>query len=264
MAARRSPRHPAGQDNSPLRQARTAIPATLEQVCADLDRRSSNGSSGITPGMLSGWERGRHVTSIKYRKVLVDYYRRPPEQLFAHQDLPLTAAAETPRLLIGHHDLRTALTEVVRTAQTYLAVVGSRSRDAAYLDTIEEVLADRPELVHYRLLFGPPRHQVLTDHLLRLVSLRDPHDRSVGLKTLHIGIVEDDPTTPERFFCASESTAVIPIPSLTSAEAFDSGIVLESGAAERLIDHARQLYAGARRVESEHALRALPAHDHSR
>jgi hypothetical protein len=28
---------------------------------------------------------------------------------------------------------------------------------------------------------------------------------SLGLKTLHIGIIDDDPGTPERFFCASES-----------------------------------------------------------
>ena len=118
-------------------------------------------------------------------------------------------------------------------------------------------LSTGPRWCH-RVLFGPPRHQVLKDHLLRLVKIRDPHDRSLGLKTLHIGIVEDDPGTPERFFCASESTAVVPIPSLTSAEAFDSGVLFEAAVAERLIDHARQVYAGARRVESDQALRDLP------
>lgn len=243
---------------SPLRQARQSVPATLEQVCEDLDKRSKEGSSGVTPSMLSGWELGKHITSIKYRKVLADYYAQPPEVLFAHQDQQLTAASETPRLLVGHHDLRAAMTEVVRDARQYLAVVGSRSRDAAYLETIEAVLVQRPELVLYRVLFGPPRHQVLKDHLLRLVNLRDPHDRSLGLKTLHIGIVEDDPGTPERFFCASESSAVVPIPSLTSSEAFDSGVLFEPAVAERLIDHARQVYAGARRVESDQALRDLP------
>jgi hypothetical protein len=109
------------------------------------------------------------------------------------------------------------MTRVVRDAREYLAVVGSRSRDPAYLAAIEAVLEQRPELVHYRVLFGLPRHQVLKDHLLRLVAIRDPHDRSWGVKTLHIGIVEDDPGTPERFFCAGESSAVVPIPSLTSA-----------------------------------------------
>ncbi|WP_143174456.1 helix-turn-helix domain-containing protein [Streptoalloteichus hindustanus] len=235
-----------------------AIPATLEQLCEDLDHQSKEGSSGVTPSMLSGWERGVHITSIKYRKVLSDYFGQPPEVLFAHQDQKLTAASETPRLLVGHHDLREAMTEVVRDARQYLAVVGSRSRDGTYLDTIVAVLSERPELVHYRVLFGPPRHPVLREHLLRLVTIRDPHDRSLGVKTLHIGIVDDDLRTPERFFCASESAAVVPIPSLTSSEAFDSGVLFESGVAERLIDHARQCYAGARRVETEQALRDLP------
>jgi predicted transcriptional regulator/transcriptional regulator with XRE-family HTH domain len=243
---------------SPLRQARMAIPATLEQVCADLDQRSLDGSSGVTPGMLSGWELGKHTTSIRHRKTLADYYAQPPEALFAHQDQQLTAIDETPRLLVGHHDLREAMTDVVRTARTCLAVVGSRSRDAHYLEVIEATLVERPELVHYRVLFGPPRHQVLKDHLLRLIKLRDPHDRSLGLKTLHIGLVDDDPGTPERFFCTSEAAAVVPIPSVTSAEAFDSGVMFEARVAERLIDHARQVYAAARRVETEQALLKLP------
>ncbi len=248
----------SGHGASPLRQARMSIPATQEQVCEDLDKQSKEGSSGVTPGMLSGWELGKHITSIKYRKMLADYYAQPPDVLFAHQDQQLTAASEAPQLLVGHRDLREAMTQVVRDAKQYLAVVGSRSRDEVYLEAIETVLALTPELVHYRVLFGPPRHRVLKDHLERLVTIRDPHDRSLGLKTLHIGIIEDEPGTPERFFCASESTAVVPIPSLTSSEAFDSGVLFETGVATRLIDHARQCYAGARRVETEQAVRDLP------
>ena len=88
--------------------------------------------------------------------------------------------------------------------------------------------------------------------------MRDPGDRSLGLKTLHLGIVEDDAGAPERFFCASESAAVVPIPSLTSSEAFDSGVLFESAVAERLIDHARQRYAGSRKVDTQQMLRDLP------
>jgi len=44
--------------------------------------------------------------------------------------------------------------------------------------------------------------------------------------------------------------AVIPIPSLTSHEAFDSGIVLGAAPAMRLLDHGRQAYAAARRIET--------------
>ncbi len=242
---------------TPLRQARLAIPATLEDVCADLDQHAVDGSAGVTPSMLSGWELGRHITSVRYRKLLADYYGQPPEMLFAHQDAPLASAEETPRLLVGYRGLREAMTGVVDGARRYLAISGSRSRDTTYLAAIESALGARPELVHYRVLFGPPRHAVLTDHLLRLLDLRDPADRSLG-KTLHIGMVVDDPSTPERFFCASETSAVVPIPSLTSAEAFDSGVLLGPKAAQRLIDHARQCYAAARRVETVQAIRALP------
>ena len=143
-------------------------------------------------------------------------------------------------------------------SENYLAIAGSRSRDVVYLKAIETVLAARPELVHYRVLFGPPRHADLTVHLRRLLEMRDPHDRSVGLKTLHIGVIADEPNTPERFLCASEHAAVVPIPSLTSADAFDSGVLLGAGAARRLIDHARQCYAAARRVETPAAVQALP------
>jgi hypothetical protein len=87
--------------------------------------------------------------------------------------------------------------------------------------------------VYYRVLFGPPHHLVLKQHLLALLRLRDPQDRSLGIKTLHLGMV-----------------AVVPIPSLTSHEAFDSGIVLGAAAATRLLDHGRQAYAAARRIET--------------
>jgi hypothetical protein len=91
---------------------------------------------------------------------------------------------------------------------------------------------------------------VLKDHLARLVELRDPADRSLGVKTLHIGMVEDTDSSPERFFCASEEMAVVPIPSLTSHEAYDSGVMFGPAVAARLVDHGRQAYAAARRIET--------------
>ena len=44
--------------------------------------------------------------------------------------------------------------------------------------------------------------------------------------------------------------AVVPIPSLTTHEAFDNGVVFGPAAAARLIDHGRQVYAAARRIET--------------
>ncbi|NYI07789.1 XRE family transcriptional regulator [Allostreptomyces psammosilenae] len=220
----------------------------------------------MTPSMLSGWELGRRQTSVRYRRMLVEFYKQPAESLFAHQDVPGPAERRTIRaetgddsalVLVGHHRLHDAMLDVVCNARRYLVVTGSRSRDGRYLTGIEEALRGRPELVHYRVLFGPPRHPLLRDHLLTLLKLRDPEDRSQGFKTLHMGIVEEA-DTPEKFICASENAAVTPIPSLTSADAFDSAVLLGATAAQQLIGHVRECYAAARRIESTTAVDALP------
>jgi hypothetical protein len=57
--------------------------------------------------------------------------------------------------------------------------------------------------------------------------------------------------------CASGQLAVVPVPSLTSYEAFDSGVVLGAVPAARLLDHGRQAYAGGRRAETIEDVTAL-------
>lgn len=240
---------PPGKDGSPLRRARLARNWTLEDVVAQIDLHTSNGVSGVTPSMVSGWELGRHTTSIAHRKTLCVIYGETPEVLFAHQDEAPNVRA-TPRLLATFPELRAAMLTTVKGARENLVVTGSRSRDADYLAAIENVLKLRPSLDCYRVLFGPPHHQALKDHLVRLLELRDPDDRSLGVKTLHIGMISDIQRSPERFFVASERMAVVPIPSLTSHEGFDSGVVLGAGAARRLLDHGRQAYAAAVKVET--------------
>ncbi|HEX3963917.1 MAG TPA: XRE family transcriptional regulator [Trebonia sp.] len=224
---------------------------TLERTVEEIDLRTPGGHSGVTPSMLSGWELGRHVTSIGHRAMLCEIFGQPPDVLFAFQDEQLASGPAAPRLQTGWDALQSVMLATVAGAHECLVVTGSRSRDQKYLESIEAVLAERPSLVCYRLLFGPPHHQVLKDHLLELLRLRDPGDRSMGVKTLHVGMVEDVTASPERFFCASERMAVIPIPSLTSHEAFDCGIALGTDAALRLLDHGRQAYAAARKVETQ-------------
>jgi len=199
--------------------------------------------------MVSGWELGRHTTSITHRKTLCAIYDTPPEVLFAHQG-EMTSAHATLRLLESFPELREAMLTTVASARECLVVLGSRSRDLGYLGAIEKTLAERPSLACYRVLFGPPHHQVLKEHLIRLLELRDPENRSRGVKTLHIGMISDIERSPERFFVASERMAVVPIPSLTSHEGFDSGVVLGASAAARLLDHGRQAYAAAAKVET--------------
>ena len=244
---RRAARH--GADESPLRRARLARNWTLEDLVAQIDLHTPRGVSGVTPSMVSGWELGRHTTSIAHRKTLCVIYGGTPDVLFAHQD-EAPSARTAPRLLTTFPELRAAMLTTVREACECLVVTGSRSRDGDYLAAIENVLAERPSLACYRVLFGPPHHQALKDHLLRLLELRDPDDRSLGVKTLHIGLIGDTQRSPERFFVASERMAVVPIPSLTSHEGFDSGVVLGAGAARRLVEHGRQAYAAAVKVET--------------
>jgi transcriptional regulator with XRE-family HTH domain len=241
---------------SPLRQARKARNWTLERLVEEIDLRTPGGHSGVTPSMVSGWELGRHATSIAHRSMLCEIYRQSPDALFSHQDDGLASGAAAPRLLAGFGDLQKAMLATVEGSRECLVVTGSRSRDRGYLEAIETVLAERPSLVCYRVLYGPPHHQVLKDHLLALLRLRDPQDRSLGVKTLHLGVVDDMTAVPERFFCASEQMAVVPIPSLTSHEAFDSGVAL-GAAAVRLLDHGRQAYAASRRVETAGDITAL-------
>ncbi len=100
------PRRPSRvpQQDSALRQARKVRNWTLERLVEEIDLRTPDGHSGVTPSMVSGWELGRHITSIGHRATLCDIYQQPPDVLFAHQDLGLTAGV-APRLLAGFGDL---------------------------------------------------------------------------------------------------------------------------------------------------------------
>jgi transcriptional regulator with XRE-family HTH domain len=102
-----------------LRKARLARNWTLEDVVEEIDLRSRRGHSGVTPSMLSGWELGRHTTSISYRKTLCEIYGQPSAALFAHQDAGLRNAS-APRLLADYADLREAMLATVKGARECL------------------------------------------------------------------------------------------------------------------------------------------------
>src|ERR1039458_819648 len=77
------PRRPSGpaDESSPLRRARLARNWTLENAVEEIDLRTPGGHSGVTPSMVSGWELGRHTTSIGHRKTLCEIYEEPPDVL---------------------------------------------------------------------------------------------------------------------------------------------------------------------------------------
>ncbi|ABW09867.1 transcriptional regulator, XRE family [Parafrankia sp. EAN1pec] len=116
---------------SPLRQVRLARNWTLERVVEEIDLRTAGGHSGVTPSMVSGWELGRHTTSIGHRATLCAIYDRPPEALFAFQDQELASQAELT-LLAGFADLHQAMLSTVEGARECLVVMGSRSRDSVW------------------------------------------------------------------------------------------------------------------------------------
>jgi hypothetical protein len=227
------------------------------------DGRSITGGAADA-SLMSAWESGRRRTGERSRAGLCQLYRERPEVLFAHQDGAATSVLETSgtavvvRVLARWTNLVEAMVGVVAGAREQLVVTGSRSREKAYLAAIETALAQYPDLVHYRVLYGPPRHRALADHLLRLLELRDPSARRNGVKTLHIGMVEPAAAL-ERFFVASETAAVVPLPSFHGAHGFDCGVLLSREAAVGLLfHHGREACASAQPVETIEAVRALP------
>lgn len=248
-----------GGAGSALRQARLTRTLTLEEAAERLNAITGGATDA---SLLSAWESGRKRTGIRNRAGLCRLYDERSEVLFAHQDRDssVSAAAGTDvaaRVLARYTDLAQAMVDVVIGAREQLVVTGSRSRETAYLAAIEKVVAEQPDLVHYRVLYGPPHHHALTDHLTRLLELRDPSERRNGIKTLHIGLAES-PAARERFFVASERAAVVPLPSFHGAEGFDCGLLLGREAALGLVRHGREACAAARHVETMEAVRALP------
>ncbi|MFE0104470.1 multiprotein-bridging factor 1 family protein [Streptomyces sp. NPDC059009] len=252
----------AGSESA-LRRARQARNMTQEEAADAL-----NAITGLAAdaSLVSAWESGRKRTGNRNRAGLCTLYRERSEVLFAHQDgeapslLEATGTTVVVKVLTRWTELIEAMVEVVTGAREQLVVTGSRSREKAYLAAIETAVAQQPDLVHYRVLYGPPRHRALVDHLLRLLELRDPGARHHGVKTLHVGIVERAEAL-ERFFVASEAQAVVPLPSFHGADGFDCGVLLGREAAVGLVHHGREASASARPVETIEAVRALPVRD---
>jgi transcriptional regulator with XRE-family HTH domain len=245
---------------SRLRQVRLHRNWTLRELIAAVDERAGR-ATGLTESLASSWELGKVRPSMFYRRLLCDVYGSTPQELGFQEivDADNNVGGHELRLVTGHEELLAAMLAVVQGAEEYLAITGSRSREGIYLAEIERALAEREKLVHYRILFGPPRRQAVKDHLLRLLDIRTPDDwETVGVKRLYLGVVDDVLCEPERFIVASEKSAVVVIPSLITAGNFDTGVAFRSSdEAQGFIQHVKQVYAGTRRLESVDAVEAL-------
>jgi transcriptional regulator with XRE-family HTH domain len=166
---------------------------------------------------------------------------------------------EPPLLVTSSEELLEWNVRIVNEAQERLCTIGSRSRDKRYLEAILRKLREAPALKYYRVLFGPPLHDVFRDHLLRLLEVRDPADRSQGGKTIHIGLFEDIAKQAEVSMCANESTALIVMPSFRQLGQYDCAIVIrDPDVVAGLGRFVHTLYHAAKPVERRNELENLP------
>ncbi|OLB76929.1 MAG: hypothetical protein AUI14_17530 [Actinobacteria bacterium 13_2_20CM_2_71_6] len=171
---------------------------------------------------------------------------------------PATGSSEQLQLITSGVELNAAIIDVVANAREYIVAVGSRSREPAYLHEIELALERYSNLVHFRILIGPPHSQILKDHLIRLVELRAEQPARGNRKTLHISILVDVTNDHERFFVTSERSSVVVLPSANSPANFDTGLIIQdSSYVQSLGQHGRALY-GKQRLETVDAISDLP------
>lgn len=156
------------------------------------------------------------------------------------------------RIVDSYVEVQATLAAIVDGAAEFLAITGSRSRDPDYLSRIERALSSRADLVHYRILYGPPRHGALKNHLLRLVDLHRRDD------TLKIGMYSDLYKDSERFLCVSEKTAAVVLPSTNSVSNFDTALVInDPDVALSYVGHIRQAYLGSEALTTRSTVETL-------
>lgn len=152
--------------------------------------------------------------------------------------------------------------QIVNEASESLYITGSRSRDAKYLKAIEQKLQATPALALYRVLFGPPHHLVLKEHLRQLLKLRDPRDRTHGYQTMHIGLFSDYQRQFETFILGNENEALVLLPSLLGVGEYNSGIIFTGREeVDGLLRFVKGLYGWSTKLETLAEVEALRALD---
>jgi len=168
----------------------------------------------------------RHECNSSTISELAEFFRVDRAALIAR-------AATAPRTLTTTAEIIRTNIEIASAAKEILLCAGSRSRDAAYMQAIETALKTNPTLIHYRVMAHPPFKAVFQQHLLRLLEIRNPADRSQGHKTIHVGIYRDVIHQPECAICANETRVLFVLPSINSLGQYDTAIVFDD---PRIID----------------------------
>lgn len=166
--------------------------------------------------------------------------------------------AQTYRLSRTSEELMQLNMYIVNSAEEILYTTGSRSRDKKYLDAIEQKLQLSPRLVHYRVLFGPPHHESLRNHLLNLLSIRSPHDRAYGYKTIFLALYDNSLKQFETFILGNEREALVILPSLSGIGEYNTAIVFTGiDDVNGLRNFVKQLYTSGDPIELVAKINAL-------
>lgn len=144
--------------------------------------------------------------------------------------------------------MRQELERIVDEAREYLVCLGSRSREASYLDRIAAKLTHEPRLTHYRVLWGEPHHDVMISHLRRLLSLQSLPESQDGAGRIRIGLFCDWKLEPERFLVGNEHEALMVMPP-HQVGSFDCAIVFRNDdTVARVREYVTDLYNCSQRV----------------
>jgi hypothetical protein len=165
------------------------------------------------------------------------------------------------RLVRTTGELRHELDRLVDATRDYLVCLGSRSREARYLDRIAAKLTHESQITHYRVLWGDPHHDVMIPHLRRLLSLQSLRDSQDNAGKIRVGLFRDWKLEPERFVVANEHEALM-IMAPQQVGVFDSAIVFRNDeTVERVKDYVTDLYNCSQRITLDVLQDLRPLHN---
>lgn len=173
--------------------------------------------------------------------------------------------AQSYKLLRTSDELREGNLRIVKNAEEVLFMTGSRSRDRKYLEAIEEKLRTSPKVIFYRVLFGPPHHTILRDHMLELLRIRSPKDRTYGYKTIYLSLFTDILKQYESYILGNEHEVLVILPSFSGLGEYNSAIVFTGiDEVKGLLSFVKQLYDASKPIETQQKIQALKVVKESR
>jgi hypothetical protein len=145
-------------------------------------------------------------------------------------------------------EVRAQLHRIVEETRECLLCVGSRSREANYLDRIIAKLTHETRIAHCRVLWGEPHHEVMIPHLLRLLSLQSLRQSQDGAGGIRIGLFRDWRLEPERFIVANEHDALMVL-APRQVGTFDTAAIFRNDETVAYVkDYVADLYNCSQRV----------------